>query len=324
MTDHMLLGELHDIVTAAPLRVKVPSPLTSSPLCDILGPGLVKEVRRVKRERVAEDIYVFYSDAYAQAAAGVILIPEGAIVIDTLPFPEETMEIIRFIERQGVPPARFLINTHFHGDHSYGTFLFEGATVLGHRSCREALVRWGEQYLAEAKQQSSALQDVVVRLPDVVFDEEMYVHFGKRTLRLAHLPGHTADSIGVLVEGDRILFSGDAVMPVPYIPWGNREQLRRSLAAVLSIKPEMIVQGHGEILLRGEVADTVESSVQYLDTIEDRVAEIVKRGGSEADLRKIDIEACGRSRIPLDGLVSQLHLANLTAIYRQAKRRHAF
>lgn len=278
----------------------------------------------MKRERVAEDIYVFYSDAYAQAAAGIILIPEGAIVIDTLPFPEETAEILRFIEGQGVPQTRFVINTHFHGDHSYGTFLFQGATVLGHRSCREALVRWGGQRLAEAKQQSPALQDVVVRLPDIVFDEEMHVHFGRRTLRLAHLPGHTADSIGVMVEGDRILFSGDAVMPVPYIPWGNREQLRRSLATVLSMKPEMIVQGHGEILLRGEVAETVESSITYLDNIEVRVAEIVKRGGSEADLCKIDIEACGRSRIPLDGLVSQLHQANLTAIYRQAKRHHAY
>ncbi|HOG46732.1 MAG TPA: MBL fold metallo-hydrolase [Anaerolineae bacterium] len=278
----------------------------------------------MKRERVAEDVYVFYSDAYAQAAAGVVLIPEGAIVIDTLPFPDETAEILRFLEGQGIPRARFVVNTHFHGDHSYGTCLFQGATVISHRFCREALVQWGEQRLAEAKQQMPAMQDVVVRFPDVVFDEEMHIHFGKRTLRLIHLPGHTEDSIGVMVEGDRILFSGDAVMPVPYIPWGNREHLRKSLAIVLTMKPEMIVQGHGEILLRGEVAETVESSVKYLDNIEVRVAEVIKRGGTEAELRKIDIEACGRSRIPLDGLVSQLHQANLRAIYKQAKRSRAF
>jgi cyclase len=281
-------------------------------------------VERVKRERVAEDIYVFYSDAYAQAAAGIILIPESAIVIDTLPFPEESVEILRFIEAQGIQRIRFVINTHFHGDHSYGTCLFRGATVIGHRLCRDALIRWGEKRLAEAQQESPSLQSVTVRLPDIVFDEEMHLHVGRRTLRLTHLPGHTADSIGVMVEGDRILFSGDAVMPVPYIPWGNRNQLRSSLATVLAMKPEMIVQGHGEILLRGEVADTVSSSVRYLDNIETRVEEILKRGGSEAELRKIDIEACGRSRIPLDGLVSYLHQANLRAIYRQAKRNHAF
>jgi len=274
----------------------------------------------VKRERVAEDIYVFYSDAYAQAAAGVVLLPSGAIVIDTLPFPQETATIVRFIQDQGIPRTAYVINTHFHGDHTYGTCFFPEAKVIAHRACREALLRCGEQRLAEAKSQAPALQDVTLRLPDVVFDQEMHLHIGARTLRLCHLPGHTEDSIGVMVEGDRILFSGDAVMPVPYIPWGNREQLRESLATVLTMRAEMIVQGHGDILLRGEISETIASSVSYLDNIKTHVEEIVRRGGSEAELRKIDIEACGRSRVPLDGLVSQLHLANLRALFRQQKR----
>jgi cyclase len=277
----------------------------------------------LKRERVAEDIYVFYSDAYAQAAAGVVLIPDGAIVIDTLPFPSETAEVVRFIEEQGIPFVRFVVNTHFHGDHCYGTFLFPGATVISHRSCREALAKQGESRLAEARQVTPGLKDVVLCLPDVVFDDEMHLHYGGRTLRLCHLPGHTADSIGVMVEGDRILFSGDAVTPVPHIPWGNREQMRGSLAAVLEMKPEMIVQGHGDILLRGEITDSIEASIGYLDTIQARVEEIVSHGGGEAELRTIDIEACGCSRIPLDGLVSQLHQANLRALYLQRRRAHA-
>ncbi len=278
----------------------------------------------MKRERVAEDIYVFYSDTYAQAAAGIILLPGGAIVIDTLPFPQETAEMVRFIEEQGLPGTRFVVNTHFHGDHTYGTCLFHGATIISHRACRQALEKWGARRLADAKAFTPALSEVTIRLPDVVFDDEMHLHISGRTLRLTHLPGHTPDSIGVLVEGDRILFSGDAVMPVPYIPWGNREQLRSSLASVLTFKPEMIVQGHGEILLRGEIGETVESSIGYLDNIETQVWEIIKRGGSEAELRKIDIEACGRSRIPLDGLVSQLHQANLKALFLQHKRGHAY
>jgi glyoxylase-like metal-dependent hydrolase (beta-lactamase superfamily II) len=278
----------------------------------------------VKRERVAEDTYVFYSDAYAQAAAGVVLLAEGAVVIDTLPFPEETAELVRFVEDQGIQRARFVINTHFHGDHSYGTCFFHGATVISHRACRDALISSGEQRLAEAKRQTLALKEVALRLPDVVFDDEMYLHIGNRTLRLAHLPGHTRDSIGVMIEGDRILFSGDAVMPVPYIPWGNREELRSSLATILTLKPEMIVQGHGDILLRGEIAEAIDSSIKYLDNIKSRVEEVVRRGGSEAELRKIDIEACGRSRIPLDGLVSQLHLANLRALFQQRKSGRAY
>jgi cyclase len=277
----------------------------------------------VKRERVAEDTYVFYSDAYAQVAAGIVLLPDGAVVIDTLPFPAETAELVSFIRDQGIQRTRFVINTHFHGDHTYGTCLFPGATVISHRACREALISLGECRLSEAKLHTPALRQVSIKLPDIVFDDEMHLHVGNRALRLVHLPGHTCDSIGVMIEGDRILFSGDAVMPVPYIPWGNRNDLRRSLTSILGLKPEIVVQGHGDILLRGEIKQTIESSIGYLDIIESRVEEIVKHGGSEADLRKIDIEACGRSRIPLDGLVSQLHQANLMALYQQQKGNHS-
>ena len=39
------------------------------------------------RERVSEDVYVFTSELYAQVTAGAVLSADGAIVIDTLPFP---------------------------------------------------------------------------------------------------------------------------------------------------------------------------------------------------------------------------------------------
>ena len=42
------------------------------------------------RERVASDIYVFRSELYLQVTAGVIVTEEGAVVVDTLPFPRES------------------------------------------------------------------------------------------------------------------------------------------------------------------------------------------------------------------------------------------
>ena len=42
------------------------------------------------RERVTEDIYVFISGFYVEVAATVIITPEGAVIVDTLPFPQET------------------------------------------------------------------------------------------------------------------------------------------------------------------------------------------------------------------------------------------
>ncbi len=278
----------------------------------------IKE-NHMRRDRVAEDIYTFTSDLYARVTAGVILTSEGTVVIDTLPFPQETRQILAFVKEHRQSLVRYVINTHYHSDHSNGTYLFPEAEVVAHRLCRETLLRRGEQSLAEAKRETVALTEVEIRLPNIVFEHEAHIHLGDRSLYLVPLPGHTQDSIGVVVEGDRILFSGDAVLPVPYIVWGDIEDSAHSLRAVRALKPESVVQGHGDLLLKGELSYELESSIHYLQCINERVRQLVQEGASESALLDIDIESCGKSRVPLDGLVQYLHQENLLALYRRLK-----
>ena len=273
----------------------------------------------MRRDRVAEDTYTFTSALYAQVNAGVILTSEGTIVIDTLPFPEETHELMAFVEAKGTGTVRYVINTHYHSDHTNGTYLFPNAEVISHRSCRQTLLEWGHKSLAEAKRDTPALAEVELRAPDIVFDDDMHLHLGERSLYLVHLPGHTPDSIGVYIQGHKILFAGDAVLPVPHIVWGDAEMAIRSFETVRSLRPNSVVQGHGQLLLRGELAHELDSSTHYLRCINDRVHQLVKDGGNESDLLDIDIEACGKSRIPLDGLVGLLHEENLVALYKRLK-----
>jgi glyoxylase-like metal-dependent hydrolase (beta-lactamase superfamily II) len=273
----------------------------------------------MRRDRVADDIYTFTSDLYAQATAGVILTSEGTIVIDTLPFPSETREIMAFVKRQGQGSVRYVINTHHHSDHTNGTYLFPEAEVIAHRRCRDTLVKWGQRSLAEAKRETPALAEVQLRLPSIVFEQDAYVHLGNRSLYLTPLTGHTSNNIGVLVEGDKILFAGDAMLPVPHVVWGDPQDSARSLRTIRALKPESVVQGHGQLLLRGELALEIESSLRYLQCIQERVLELVQKGAPESAVLNIDIESCGKSRVPLDGLVQYLHRENVLALYDQLK-----
>lgn len=273
----------------------------------------------MRRERVSDDIYIFTSELYAQVTASVILTEEGAIVIDTLPFPVESHEMADFVHRRHDRGARYVINTHFHADHVYGNYLFPEAQIISHRLCREALQRISPAQLVRAKLETPGLEEVELRLPSIVFDNEMGINLGEQALHLIHLPGHSEDGIGVYVEGDKILFSGDAVMPVPYFATGDRATLRRTYQRILELAPETIVQGHGDALLRGEIADTLEQHIDYLDCVEEQVQAVVESGGSPRSLQAIEIEDCGGSPIPLDGLVKQLHQANLLALYQRAK-----
>ena len=263
------------------------------------------------RERVADDIYVFTSDLYIKVTAGVIFTSQGAVVIDTLLFPQETSELVDLVRRKAENEVCYVINTHSHSDHLYGTYLFGGAEVIGHELCRQALQKHGEKDLDEAKDRIPDLSEVQIRPPSVTFNEELTLRLGNKTLRLMHTPGTTPDSIVVYVKEDKVLFAGDTVMPVPYIVDGDRLELRESLRAISKLIMDNIVQGHGGVLLRGEVKETLRSSIAYLDTIYEKVQEKIEAGAPRDELRRIGIESCGKSRIPLDGLVQDLHQANL-------------
>ena len=273
------------------------------------------------RERVASDIYVFRSELYLQVTAGVIVTEEGAVVVDTLPFPRESKALRDFAVRRCPQGIRYVINTHAHADHTHGSYLFGDAELISHRKTREFLTKFGEQSLAQAKTQTPELAEVKVRLPDLVFDSVLTLRLGGKTITLRHSPGHSPDLITVRVKEDKVLFASDTILPVPYLDFpggGSIEDLRRSLRSIEISGLENVVQGHGEVLLRGEIRSTILSSLKYLDCIEQAVEKHVVDHTPVESLLKTSIEQCGKSRIPLNGMVQRLHQANLFHLY-QAK-----
>jgi glyoxylase-like metal-dependent hydrolase (beta-lactamase superfamily II) len=272
----------------------------------------------LRRDRVAEDIFVFVSDLYVQVTSTVMLTDEGALVVDSLPFPNETREVLAFVESElGPNSIRYLINTHHHADHVYGNYLFASAEIISHELCREALRLHGPASLARARRQTAALGEVELRLPDITFQGEMLLRLGHRHLRLVHTPGHTSDGIGVFETNERVWVAGDLVMPVPHIVSGNINDLRASLERIKELEPDFVVQGHGDVLLRGEVSDMVDSHLAYLDAITASVSALLAEGQPPRMLQEINIESAGLSRIPLDGAVVKLHLDNLIQLYKQ-------
>jgi cyclase len=268
------------------------------------------------RERISDDIYVFTSGLYAQVTAGAIITSDGAIIIDTLPFPAETRQVIDYVERRSPHGIRFVIYTHYHADHTYGGYLFKDAQFISHHLCRQLLIERGEAGMELARAQNPQLADMKLRLPDIVFSGSLTLRLGNKTIELAHAPGHSPDLITAYVKEDKILFASDTVMPVPYIVDGDTNQMTASLTKLKSMSLENVVQGHGEIVLRGEIAEAVNSSLNYLQKMQGATANALLLNQSRDDLlREYDIESCGKARTSLNGLVQQLHAANLITTY---------
>ncbi len=275
----------------------------------------------VLRERIADHVFVFRSGLYAQVNAGLVTTNEGCIVIDTLPFPQETQEIIDFVHRRLRSRVRFLVLTHSHADHVYGAYLFPEAEVVGHLLCRDLMIKQTRPALIEARQRHAALAEVSLHLPSMLVEKEATLRLGDFTVTLRHSPGHSPDVITVYVKEEKVLFASDTVMPAPYFINGNINDFRRSLREIMELSPvEDVVQGHGDVLLRGEVNTVLQTHLDYLDKVEAHARAVAARGGGKEELETLTLDECGLSRIALNGFVQQMHKANLYFLLGQARK----
>jgi len=275
----------------------------------------------MQRERVSENVYWFQSDVYAQVTAGVVAGPQWAVVIDTLALPDETLGMREFIEHELNVPVRYVINTHYHADHAWGNCFFPGATVIAHTRCRELLKERGIPSLEAARKQNTSLRQVKIILPHMTFSSgEMTLRVGKKNLNLIPALGHSEDGLSVLVEEDRILFAGDAFMPLPYMVDGDVDDLAASIKRIGRMGLENIIQGHGDIILRGEIDAAVKENLAYLAAIKKAARAASRRRTPDEFIEEVGIEECGKSRVYLGGLAEGLHRRNLRALLQEIQK----
>jgi cyclase len=273
------------------------------------------------RERVSENVYWFQSEVYAQVTAGIIAGPQWAVLIDTLALPEESLAIRDFVEREVGVQVRYIINTHYHADHTWGNCFFPGATIIAHSLCRQLLEERGIPSLETARKQNPLFRQVKIVLPHFTFDDGVLtLRVGKKNLSIMHTPGHSLDGVSVLVEEDRVLFAGDSFMPIPYVVDGNAEDITNSIKKIGRMGLENIIQGHGDIVLRGEIDAAVKENLTYLTNIRKVAKTASRRRAAEEYLDENGVESCGKTRVYLGGLAEELHRRNLRALYHEEQQ----
>jgi cyclase len=271
------------------------------------------------RERVSENVYWFQSEVYAQVTAGVVVGPQWAVVIDTLAMPEETLGIRDFIEHELDLQVRYVINTHYHADHSWGNCYFPTATVIAHSRCRDLLIERGIPSLENVRKQNPSFKQTRIVLPQLVFSQgTLNLKVGKKNLAITPSTGHSDDGISVFVEEDRVLFAGDAFMPLPYLVDGSLDDMTASIKKIGRMGLENIIQGHGDVILRGEIEASVKENLAYLTNIRKVAKTAARRREPQEYMDGMTIEMCGKSRVHLGGLAVDLHRNNLRMLYRQA------
>ncbi|MBB5120677.1 beta-lactamase [Streptomyces eurocidicus] len=168
---------------------------------------------------------------------------------------------------EGAAAPTAVVNTHHHGDHTYGNFVFPEATVLGHAACRSETLAAGLQL--HAIWPDVEYGGVTVAPPTVTYTEEMTLHLGDTEVRLIHPgPAHTVgDTIAWLPE-QGVVFTGDLVFNggTPFLLMGSLSGSLRSLEILRGLDATTVVPGHGRVTDPG-VYDTLERYFRWVEEL---------------------------------------------------------
>ncbi len=208
--------------------------------------------------------------------AGFVVTEQGVVVIDALGSPSLGWALRQAIREITDRPVTLVVLTHYHADHAYGAQVFkdEGARILAPAGALDYLdSNLGQQRLEERRNSLFPWVDENTRLvrPDELLATEQTLNFGGITLRLAYLgSAHSEGDLAVLVEPDRVLFSGDIIFDgrTPFVGNADTRQWLDALERMESMQIQALIPGHGAVAADpNRLVAVTRRYIEYLRTV---------------------------------------------------------
>lgn len=200
----------------------------------------------VKATRVAGSVYMITG---AGGNIGVSVGEDGIVLIDDQ-FAPLAPKIKAALETISDKPLRFILNTHYHGDHTGGNEVFgKSAPIVAHENVRKRLA-------AGTKRRTSATPPAAAgALPIVTFNDTLTIHLNGEDVRAVHVPGgHTDGDAVIWFTRSNVVHMGDdffnGIFPVVDLENGGSVRgLIRDLNQLLPTIPDdaKIIPGHGAL-----------------------------------------------------------------------------
>jgi len=264
-------------------------------------------------QQVSEGIYAYLQPdgSWWINNTGFLASRDGVISVDATSTERRTRAYLDAIATVTDRPVRTLVNTHHHGDHTHGNYLFGGATIVGHERCREAIfgtpmpppagvwtdVDWGPLELAP---------------PFLTYTDGVTLWSGdlRCEVRYVGTPAHTTNDSIVHIPERSVVFAGDLLFNggTPFALMGSVSGWIEVLETVLRpLGARTLVPGHGPVC-GPEVIDDV---LAYLRFVQRTAREAKAEGLSPLQAaRAVDL---GEFKDLLDAerIVGNLHRAYL-------------
>jgi len=241
---------------------------------------------QIKTYKMSETIYMLGGDG---GNIGLLTGKDGTVMIDDQ-FAPLSEKIKTAIKQVTDAPVRFVINTHFHGDHVGGNENFgkDGAIIVAQSNSRLRMTK--DEFDSTLKQtRKAAPYDA---LPKVTFGDSVTLHLDGETVQVTHVPhAHTDGDAIIYFKESNIIHAGDVFVRygLPFIDQphgGSIDGMIAGTDAILNLADDntKIIPGHGDIAAKKDVADYK----NMLVTIRNRIADGIKQGKSVDDVIAMD------------------------------------
>ncbi|MEU5990508.1 MBL fold metallo-hydrolase [Spirillospora sp. NPDC047418] len=175
----------------------------------------------------------------------------GVVSVDSCSTERRTRAYLESIRSVTDRPVRTLVNTHHHGDHTFGNYLFAGATIVGHERTREAALAWGGPF-DEPVWTKVDWGGIEVEPPFLTYTDGVTLWVDDLRCEVRHVgtPAHTTNDSIVWIPERRVLFCGDLLFNggTPFLMQGSVAGAITVLEEVVApLGAETIVPGHGPV-----------------------------------------------------------------------------
>ena len=242
------------------------------------GPERPSEITRPGRPQVREIsdgvfAYVQPDGTWFINNTGFLVGPQGVVSIDSCSTERRTRAYQAAIAAVTPAPVRTVVNTHHHGDHTFGNALFSTAAIVAHERARAEVIAFGPARDLPFWQNPDWGQ-LPLEPPFLTFTDEIAIHAGDLRVAVRHvgMAAHTTNDVLVWIPERSVLFCGDLVFNggTPFLLMGSVEGCVDVLENVMRpLGARTVVPGHGPVFTGDE---PIASTLDYLRFVRDLAA----------------------------------------------------
>ena len=238
-------------------------------------------------KKIGDGVYAAIGSDSGKAGsnAGFIIGENAVLVVDTFEDVLPAQNLLAEIQKLTKLPVRFVVNTHYHLDHTGGNAVFQkaGATILAQRNLRGWLNTENMKFFgANPKPEAKSRVEALVK-PDMVYTDAVDIYLGNRLVQVRYMLGHTGGDSVITVPDANIVFGGDLVWQkhLPNLIDATTDAWVKTLEDLLSRHlSATFVSGHGDVATPQDVKDFHD----YLVTLREAVAKAQGEGKSGQEL----------------------------------------